>query len=135
MKLFHASKHKFDVLKRQQVVGPDGVEVPASELQNKIYLTPYLGFAIAMAAGPDGMTSVVDGQISFEHYKQFDPERPVYVYEVDSDDIDPELIEQIDDEQVAVDLDELSPDVVHEYKAKNVFDYYKLIEWRHPNSK
>ena len=135
MKLFHASKHKFDVLKRQQVVGPGEVEVPASELQNKIYLTPSLGFALAMAAGPDGMTSLVDGQISFENYDQFDPERTVYIYEVDSVSIDPALLEHIDADQVAVNMDELQPDAVHEYKSHAVFDYYHLTDWQHPSTK
>ena len=60
MKLFHASKHKFDIIERRQAQHPeaDEFDVPGGELQNKIYLTPDLGFALAMAAGPDGMTSL-----------------------------------------------------------------------------
>jgi len=60
MKLFHASKHKFDIIERRQAQHPeaDEFDVPGGELQNKIYLTPDLGFALAMAVGPDGMTSL-----------------------------------------------------------------------------
>jgi hypothetical protein len=66
MKLFHASKHKFDIIERRQAQHPeaDEFDVPGGELQNKIYLTPDLGFALAMAAGPDGMTSLSDDRIS-----------------------------------------------------------------------
>ena len=135
MKLYHASKHKFDVIKRQQAThaDPEAFDVPASELQNKIYFTPDLGFAIAMAAGPEGMTSLVDGSISFENAEDFDAQRPVYVYEVDSETIAPELIGKVDDEQVAVDLDEITPDAVHEFVANDVFKYYSLNDWKHPN--
>lgn len=135
MKLYHASKHKFDVIKRNQVEVPDDVQVPESELQNKIYLTPSLGFALAMAAGPDGMTSVVGDSISFEYADQFDPDRPVYVYEVDSDTIDPVFIEHIDADQVAVDFDELTPGAVRTHHARDVFNYYTLVEWQHSKNK
>lgn len=133
MKLYHASKYKFDVIERRQATMVEGNEVPAGELQNKIYFTPDLGFAIAMAAGPDGMTSLRDGAISFEHYDQFDAERPVYVYEVDSESIAPELLERVDDEQFAVDMDEVVPSEMKEYKAGEVFKYYSLVEWKHPS--
>lgn len=137
MKLFHASKHQFAVIKRQQVEHPEAeaFAVPDSELQNKIYLTPSLGFALAMAAGPDGMTSVVDDTISFERADQFDPDRLVYVYEVDGGVIDPVLIEHIDADQVAVDLDELTPTAVHTHRAADVFDHYTQVDWQHPNDK
>ena len=133
MKLYHASKHTFAVLKRNQVEVPDDVVVPDAELQNKIYLTPDIGFAIALAAGPSGMTSLKDGCISFENFVQFDPECPVYVYVVESDSIPADLIQTVDGEQVAVDLDELKPDTVQEFLAKDVFGYYKLTDWQHPS--
>jgi hypothetical protein len=135
MKLYHASKHRFDVIKRSHAQHPAAEEfdVPAGELQNKIYFTPDLGFAIAMAAGPDGMTSLVDGSISFENADQFDSQRPVYVYIVESESIAKELIEKVDDEQVAVDLDELIPEEIREFTAQDVFNYYKLTNWKHPN--
>lgn len=134
MKLYHASKHKFARIQRKQAEHPEAAAfaVPESELQNTIYLTPDIGFAIAMAAGPDGMTSLVDGKISFERAAEFDPERVVYVYEVDSDALPPELIEAIDDEQVAVDLDFIQPSAVHEFRAKDVFKYYTATDWKHP---
>lgn len=137
MKLYHASKHQFDVLIRKQASHPEAeaFSVPEGELQNKIYLTPSLGFAIAMAAGPDGVTSLVDGKISFENQQAFDPELAVYVYEVDSKNISPELLEEIDEEQYAVDMDELIPEHVENYIAEDVFKYYELTPWKHPDER
>jgi len=100
MKLYHASQHKFEKIERRQASMVEGNTVPERELQNKIYLTPDLGFAIAMAAGPDGMTSLVNGTVSFEYYEQFDPGRTVYVYEVDAASLPPALLEKVDDEHV-----------------------------------
>lgn len=133
MKLYHASKHKFEKIERRQATAAGGVEVPASELQDKIYLTPDIGFAIAMAAGPEGMTSLVDGEISFENYEQFDESRPVYVYVVDSENLPSELLEKVDDEQLALDMDKIDYDEVKEFKTGDVFKYYKLTNWVHPN--
>ncbi len=137
MKLYHASKHRFDVIKRSQAQHPaaDEFGVPAGELRNKIYFSPNFGFALAMAAGPNGMTSLSDGQISFERQDEFDPERQVYIYEIDSELIPEELLEQVDDEQVAIDADEIKPEVVHEMKAEQVFEYYELTEWKHPDER
>jgi hypothetical protein len=135
MKLFHASKHKFDIIERRQAQHPeaDEFDVPGGELQNKIYLTPDLGFALAMAAGPDGMTSLSDDRISFERADEFDPEKQIYVYEIDSESVDPGLLEQIDDHQIVIDIDELTPVAVHEFKAQAVFKYYEHVEWKRPN--
>lgn len=133
MKLYHASKHQFAVIKRNQVTVPEGVVVPDAELQNKIYFTPDIGFAIAMAAGPDGITSVSSGYVSFENYSDFDEDRTIYVYEIDSETIPRELVECVDDEQFTVDLDVIEPVKVHEFKAKDVFEYYELKEWKVPN--
>jgi len=133
MKLYHGSKHKFETIKRQQASMVEGNKVPEAELQNKIYLTPDIGFAIAMAAGPDGMTSLVHGEISFEHQDQFDANRPVYVYVVDSTVLAPELLEKVDDEQYALDMDELTPTEIVQYAAKDVFNYYPLVAWKHPS--
>ncbi len=134
MKLYHASKYKFEKIERQQASHPEAeaFEVPESELQNKIYLTPDIGFAIAMASGPDGMTSLIDGKVSFEHYEQFDENRPVYVYKVDTGTIAPELLEKVDDEQFAVDMNEITPDEIREFVAKDVFKFYQLEKWKHP---
>ena len=137
MKLYHASKQRFDVIKRSQAQHPaaDEFGVPAGELQNKIYFSSNFGFALAMAAGPDGMTSLLDGQISFERQDEFDPERPVYIYEIDSQLIPEELLEQVDDEQVAIDADEIKSEVVHELKAEQVFEYYELTKWKQPDER
>jgi|AntRauTorckE6833_2_1112554.scaffolds.fasta_scaffold17798_2 hypothetical protein len=137
MKLYHASKHKFETIKRSQARHPDadGFNVPESELQNKIYFTPSLGFALAMAAGPDGMTSLRDDTISFEHADEFDLEREVYVYEIDSEGIASDLIEEVDGEQMAIDMDEIVPVAMHEFKAGEVFNYYEHVEWKPPSER
>lgn len=129
MKLYHASQLKFDVIKRNQVNVPDDLSVPESELQNKIYMTPHLGFALAMAAGPTGVTKTENGTVSFENEAEFDPEKIIYVYVVDSDSISNELIEKIDDNQYAIDMDELVPILVQESQAKEVLNYYTLVKW------
>lgn len=73
MILYHASQKKLETIKRSQASVPHGVEVPDAELQNKIYVTPDLGFALAMAAGPNGITRVKNDTISFEYADDFDP--------------------------------------------------------------
>lgn len=111
----------------------DGLSVPLAELQNKIYLTPSLGFALAMAAGPNGITSVHEGTISFEHTDTFNPEETIYVYECNSNVFSPKKIEYIDQDQYAVDEDEAMPIRITEYKAKDVFDYYRLVDFVPPH--
>ena len=68
-------------------------------MKNKIYFAPDLGFALAMAAGPDGMTGLGNGRISFERADEFDAEREVYVHEIESESITPELLEHVDNQQ------------------------------------
>lgn len=132
MLLYHASRNKFDRIKRNQATKADGLEVPAGELQNKIYLTPNLGFALAMTAGPNGITSINNGAISFERADIFNPEDTIYIYECNSDYFAPDKIEYIDQDQYALDEDEIVPVQITEYKAKDVFVYYRLVEWVHP---
>lgn len=129
MLLYHASQNKFTVIKRNQATMPNGLSVPEGELQNKIYLTADLGFALAMAAGPKGITSLNDGNISFEFAKGFNPEALIYIYSIESDILLPEMLEYIDDIQFAVDADELIPETITEYKAKEVFNYYRLVDF------
>ena len=122
---------KFAVIKRSQATVSDGVVVPESELQNKIYCTPDLSFALAMAAGPSGITRLDNGTISFENESEFNPEQVIYVYEIDTEQLPEQLVEFVDDEQVAIDMDELVPVAMHEHLAKEVFDHYHLVEWKH----
>ena len=134
MVLYHASAQKFAVMRRNQATMAEGLLVPLGELQNKIYLTPNLGFAIAMAAGPNGITNINDEgtEISFEHIDAFDPESTVYVYSVTSENLSADKLEQIDSQQFAFDADELIPESVVEYKARDVFQYYRLVDFIHP---
>lgn len=133
MKLYHGSKDKFEKIERRQAMTDKSVQVPESELQNKIYFTPDIGFALAMAVRPKGITHVDNGYISFENIDDFDPECTIYVYEIESESIEEDLVEQVDNEQFAVDMDYVRPAVTHEFKAKDVFEYYELSEWVHPN--
>ncbi len=134
MILYHASAHKFEAIKRNQATVADGLEVPEGELQNKIYLTPSLGFAIAMAAGPQGITSISDdgAEISFENINDFDSESPVYVYVIESENLPSEKLERIDENQFTLDLDELVPESITVHAAKEVFNYYRLVDFIHP---
>lgn len=134
MLLYHASTYKFLVIKRNQATMAEGLSVPSGELQNRIYLTPDIGFSIAMAAGPNGITSISDdgGEISFEHIEAFDPESTVYVYAVECAHLPSEKLERIDENQFAFDADELVPESVTEHTAIEVFDYYRLVDFVHP---
>ncbi len=107
----------------------EGVTVSATELQNKIYSTPNLGFALAMAAGPDGITSLHNGEISFERAEEFDSEAIIYLYTFDSDSVPSGKIEHIDEQQYALDVDEIIPESITQYKAKDVFEHYHLVDF------
>lgn len=133
MILYHASRSKFDSIKRSQASQAPGMVVPAGELQNKIYLTPNLGFALAMAAGPSGITSIHDGAISFERADEFNPEDTIYVYECDSAVFPQDKLEYIDADQWALDQDEVVPTRITEYKAGDVFNYYSLVDFVSPH--
>ena len=83
-----------------------------------------------MAAGPDGITSLHNGEISFERAAEFDPEAIIHVYAVESDRVLPETLESIDENQYAIDADEVVPVTVTDYKAKDVFTYYRLVDFK-----
>jgi hypothetical protein len=133
MILYHASQKQFAVLKRNQATMVDGVVVPEAEVQNKIYLTPSFGFALAMAAGPDGMTHLDEETISFERADEFNPEAVIYVYTIDGHALPPESLEYIDENQYAADVDELIPAAIATYLAKEVFKYYKQVDFKLPS--
>jgi len=124
---YHGSDKKFDVLKRHQAWGPPGT--PAQESLNVIYLTPDFAFALSCGATPEGINEVNHGEktIRFENPEKFDPEKEVYVYVIDPSRIPDEKKIPIDPWQVAVDLDEITPDKVETHKSSEISQYYSII--------
>jgi|GEM_PF-814239 len=132
MKLYHGSRKKLDKLVPQQAGAAEGLNVPDGELLDAIYLTPDLGFAIACAVRPEGVTHInTDQTIEFENSELFNPEEEIYIYEIDSEKIPKENIREVDDQQIAVvDIDELIPEATQELKAADVEKYYEIREFR-----
>lgn len=133
MLLYHGSKSRLDVLTPQQASVGEGVEMPEGELLNAIYLTPDLGFAVACAARPDGVTHINDDDrtIEFENPELFNPEQEIFIYTIDTNDLPKEAIREIDERQVAIEgVLELKPSAVQEMRAGEVEKYYELKNWR-----
>ena len=102
MLLYHGSKNRLDVLTPQQAAAGEGVEVPEGELLNAIYLTPDIGFAVACAARPEGVTHINDDHsIEFENPEGFNPDQDIFIYTVDTNDLPKESITEVDERQIA----------------------------------
>ena len=127
MYLYHGSRFLQKKLKRQQAYAPAGR--PSQEGLNAIYLTPDFAFALVSGARPEGITEVNhnDRTIHFENPDKFDFNMDVYIYVVDPSQIPDDKKIQIDNWQIAVDLDEIEPLKVERHKAGEVFQYYKVI--------
>ena len=125
--MYHGSKRLVSTLKRQKAWGPPGT--PKEESLNMIYLTPDFAFALVSAARPEGVTTVNHNErtVHFENPEKFDLEREVYVYVIDMSKIPEDKIIQIDELQIAVDLDEIVPVEVKKHKAGEVSQYYSII--------
>jgi hypothetical protein len=140
MLLYHGSKEKFEKLRPQQAQAGEGVEVPKDELQKAIYLTPNYKFAVACAARPDGVSNIDDknGKIEFEKPETFNPEQDIYIYCVNSENVPPENLKPVKDNNgeidknqfVIINTDELLPDYVECKKAIEVEKYYELTNWK-----
>jgi len=133
MKLYHGSKRDISLIERRQAGKADNIVVPETELQNAIYLTPDYGFALACGARPNGVTTIDDENktINFENPALFDPSAKVFVYEIDFDSIPKENIEQIDERQFVVsNMESLSFENKFVHKAGDVWEYYKLNNWK-----
>jgi hypothetical protein len=127
IKLYQGSKNgNITLLQKRQAQAKDGVEVPEDELKEGIYLTSDYGFALAMAARPEGCTDIDDKEkiIKFEDPKLFKPEEQVYVYEVE---IEEGSARQIDELQYLIeDLNNIEVSIKHEHLAKEIEKYYKI---------
>ena len=135
MKLYHGSKLRLVFLVNKQATGEviEG-KVVADELLNGIYLTPDYGFAVAMAARPEGGATEIDDEarkITFEDPGSFDPERDIFIYSFDSESLASENVKHIDKWQtVVVGVKELRPESVEQMKARKVLEYYELVNWK-----
>ena len=129
MKLYHGSPNSFDTIRKSQARAGDGIKVPDDELLNAIYLTPNYEFALAIASMPEGAADIDEATrtIKFEKTEAFDPEKEVYIYEIDSESIPKENLKEVDELQVAVlNTSELKPTMKHIHKAGDVEKYYEI---------
>jgi hypothetical protein len=132
MKLYHGSRNNLQAIRKSQAQAGEGIDVPEGELLEAIYLTPSYKFAFAAAARVDGVTHIDDKEntIEFENPELFDPEREVYVYEVDIKDVPKESVRKVDELQYAIlNLDEIKPTNQFIHKAGEIQKYYKLKNW------
>jgi hypothetical protein len=129
MKLYHASTQELSSLKPQQATR-GSVDVPVSELQNGVYLTPHYDFALAMGSRPENSSTQLDEitrKITFEKPELFDPNKEVFIYVVETDSLPKENIEYIDENQYIIKgLAEVIPNEVQKVKAEEVLKYYEL---------
>lgn len=133
MILYHGSSHRLTSLERRQAQQGEGMNVPEKELLNAIYLTPDYGFAIAMGSMPEGAANINDEKktIEFENPYLFNPEKEVFVYEVDTSNIPTENLVEVDERQYAViNTDEIKPSSIQELKAREILKYYELTNWK-----
>ena len=136
--LYHGSKKLFSKLEKRKAHAPPGR--PPEEALEAIYLTPDFLFALLSAARPPGTIKMGMNQIDnldtaervvyFENPEQFDPDATIYIYCVDPTKIPEDKRIDIDLLQVAVIVDEITPDKVETYKASNLWKHYRLVdEW------
>jgi len=79
---------------------------------------------------PEGAAQIDDDSktIQFENPHLFDPNKNIYVYEVDSTGLTKENIRKVDEVQYAVlGADHVKPHTIHEIKAGEVLKYYKIL--------
>ncbi len=126
---YHGSKFRFNEIQNKQAQVKEGLIVPEDELLNAIYLTPDYGFAVVMAARPEGLT-VIDEQerlVTFGSPEKFNPESKIYIYVVDISSIPEKNVKKVDEYQIAiVGLDFVKPENVIELTAREIFKYYEI---------
>jgi len=132
MKYYHGSKKDLSLISRSQAFKVGDAEAKEGELLNAIYLTSDYGFALACAVRPVGVTRIdhFDKKIVFDNPDQFEPDREVFVYEVEIENIPKENIRVIDDYQIAIiNIEELSIVRQFKHKAREIEQYYELVNW------
>lgn len=135
MKLYHGSKNKIEYLEKRQAQ-KGSVDVPRDELLDAIYLTPDYGFAVAMAARPNGESKIddIEHKITFEKPELFNPEENVFIYTIDSEAFPTENIKHVDDLQYAIiGINRISFSSSEIIKARKLLDYYELTNWKESN--
>ncbi len=135
MKLYHGSPDNIEVIKRSQARAGEGVTVPEDELLDAIYLTADYEYALVMASMPEGRVDIDDKahMIELENPDLFDPEKKVYIYEIDSETIPQENLKEVGEDglQFAVlNMSELKPTNKHEHKAGDVEQSYEFKNWK-----
>ena len=118
----------FPKLKKRQALAPPGR--PPEEALEAIYLTPDFLFALACAARPPGTSKIdlTNRTISFQYPDQFDPDETIYIYFVDPTIISEDKKVYIDQWQVAVTEDEITPEKVETYHSSELLKHYRVID-------
>ncbi|MCE2400434.1 hypothetical protein J4G08_06040 [Candidatus Poribacteria bacterium] len=133
MYLYHGSKQSFPKLRKHKAQAPPGR--PPEEALEAIYLTPDFLFALFCAAGPPGTnnmgwseTDKMDRFVYFENPDQFEPDETIYIYFIDPTKIPEDKKIYIDPLQVAVTLDEITPDKVETYKSGELLKHHRIVD-------
>jgi hypothetical protein len=132
---YHGSKVKLRKIKHHKATAPEGR--PADEDLDAIYLTLDFVSALAFAARPDGITHIDHdaSTIHFQHPEAFDPEREVYIYEVDASGIPEAQVRAVkkedgeDDERqvIVTGVKSIRPLRAIKMRAGDITKYYKII--------
>ena len=141
MRVFHGSTISPDKLnggkiQPQKAVTYEGSGVPEAELQNAIYTTPELSYALAMASRPENSRTEIDKdnhKITFDNPEGFDPEKDIYIYEFETDVLPEARVKRLknDQDQITLFVNEGLEHVnVHKMKAKEVMNYYELTNYK-----
>ena len=73
MKLYHGSKDgNLAIIEKRQAQAAEGLDVPAHEKKDAVYLTPIYSYALAIAARPDGVTHIKESLKTIEFEKPED---------------------------------------------------------------
>ena len=129
--LYHGSNKRFEEIRKSQAEAGQGISVPDGELLDAVYLTPDFGFAVAMAAKTGGLTEIDDEKhtIVFERTEDFDPDKEVYIYEIDASQIPEENIRYVDERQIAItEMERITPLNVQELKAREILKYHTILD-------
>lgn len=120
----------------QQAVTYEGSGVPDAELQKAIYTTTELSYALAMASRPENSSTEIDPEthkITFDNPEGFDPEKDIYIYEFETDDLPEGSVKRLDNNELQIALhvkEGIVPTTVQKYKAKDIINFYELTNYK-----